>query len=240
MNIEVIKNEKPDLDHGKMVCDTGLHKKLNEYELTKHFNNHSFNMLIGRPRSGKSSLAQGLFRSNKVFKKVFHKIVLFQPPNSRGSIKDDIFNKIPPEDIYDELTVLDLKKVIAQFKAEPELNKAIILDDMGAYLKNNEIQQLLKELVFNRRHLRVSIFVMAQSYKSLPLDLRKLVTNFIIFKVSKMELNEIFSENIESLNAFTDEISKVVFDKPHQFLFANIEDRKLYKNWDELVIKLPN
>ena len=78
---------------------------------------------------------------------------------------------------------------------------------------------------------------MAQSYKSLPLDLRKLVTNFIIFKVSKMELNEIFNENIESLNGYTDEISKVVFDKPHQFLFANIEDRKLYKNWDELLIK---
>ena len=31
-------NKKPKLNHGKMKCDTGIHKRLDEFELTKCMN----------------------------------------------------------------------------------------------------------------------------------------------------------------------------------------------------------
>ena len=64
--ITIIHNEKPHLDHAEMLCDGGLHNKLNNYELTKFLNNHSNNLFIGRPGSGKTSLVYSLFKSSKV------------------------------------------------------------------------------------------------------------------------------------------------------------------------------
>ena len=48
---------------------------------------------------------------------------------------------------------------------DKEYNNCIIFDDMGAYLKNKETKQLLKELIYNRRHLRTSINFLVQTFK---------------------------------------------------------------------------
>ena len=53
MNIVIKENEKPNLAICRMNCDNGLHDKLNNYELTKFMNNHSTNLLIGKPVVGK-------------------------------------------------------------------------------------------------------------------------------------------------------------------------------------------
>jgi len=52
--MEIVKLKKPTIKPPEMVCDTPLHPKLNEYELTSYLNQHSTNLLLGRPRSGKS------------------------------------------------------------------------------------------------------------------------------------------------------------------------------------------
>ena len=40
---------------------------------------------------------------------------------------------------------------MTRIKAEDkDFNNCIIFDDMGAYLKNTETKQLLKELIYNR------------------------------------------------------------------------------------------
>ena len=31
------------------------------------------------------------------------------------------------------------------------------------------------------------------------------------------------------------EIVKIVYDKPHNFLFINVDSQKMFKNWDELI-----
>jgi hypothetical protein len=241
MSITIIENDKPELNVGSAVCDGGLHAKLNSYELTSFLNGHTLNMFVGRPKSGKSSLMQGLFRSSKCLKKVYHDIYLFQPIISRGSMKDDIFNGIPENQKYNELSLENLTKVKNEIESsDPKFNKVIILDDMAAYLKNNSTLKLLKEIIYNRRHLRVSIYILSQTYFSMPKDLRKLVSNFVIFKVSKNEMHEIFDENIENLEKMADKISKVVYDQPFNFLFVNVDTQSLYKNWDRLEIKEPN
>ena len=187
------KNEKPELTICKMNCDNGLHKKLDDYDLTRFMNGHHTNLFIGKPRSGKTSLLYSLFKSKKLFRKVFQKIYLFQPSASRSSMSDNIFSVLPEDQKFDDLTFDNLNQVMEEIKQEDKTtNTCIIFDDMTAYLKNPDIKLLMKELIFNRRHLHVSIFFLVQTYKSIEKDIRKLFSNIFIFKVSKNELETIF------------------------------------------------
>mgnify|MGYP003671540088 CR=1 FL=1 len=143
--MELVKLAKPKMTPPQMTCDKPLHEKLNRYELTQYLNQHSTNLLLGKPKSGKSSLLN----------KVFNNVYLFQPSHSRASIKNDIFKKHDKEKMYDELTYENLEYVIDSIKAtDTDETNVIIFDDMSAYLKNKETLRLFKELIFNRRHLR--------------------------------------------------------------------------------------
>ena len=233
--IKIKVNDKPDLQHCEMNCDKGLHKKLNEYELSKFLNAHATNLFIGRPGSGKTSLLYSLFKSKELFAKVFHNIFLFQPSHSRASMKDKLFDKLPTDQKYDELNYDTLSEVMDIIKAEDsKYNNCIIIDDMTAHLKNNDTFKLFKELVNNRRHLRTSIFFLVQTYHSIPKEIRRLFSNVFVFRVSKNELETIFGELVEKHKDCVLQISKVVFDEPYNFLYINTETQRLFKNWDEL------
>ena len=162
--IKLKKNPKPKLKTCVMNCDTQLHSKLEKYELMRFLNCHSTNLFIGKPRSGKTSLLYSLFQSNKMLKKVFHNIYLFQPSHSRSSMKDKLFDVLDDNNKIEEMTyenLLDVKERIQN--TDEEENNCIIIDDMTAHLKDNDIVKLLKELVFNRRHLHVSIYFLCQT-----------------------------------------------------------------------------
>ena len=238
--ITIQKNKKPKLKACEMICDKELNAKLNKYELTKFLNAHTTNLLIGKPRSGKTSLLYSLFQTSKCLKKCFHNIYLFQPSHSRGSMKDKLFDKLPDDQKYEELDYESLDEVMDRIKmSDPEHNNCIIFDDMTAYLKDYHVEKLLKELVFNRRHLRTSIFFLCQTYISVPKDLRKLFSNLFIFRVNKNELKLIFEEQIEDKTKVNliSEITKLVFDRPFQFLFINTDTQRFFKNFDELLFK---
>ena len=238
--ITIQKNKKPKLKACEMICDKELNAKLNNDELTKFLNAHTTNLLIGKPRSGKTSLLYSLFQSSRCLKKCFHNIYLFQPSHSRGSMKDKLFDKLPDDQKYEELDYESLDDVMDRIKmSDPEHNNCIIFDDMTAYLKDYHVEKLLKELVFNRRHLRTSIFFLCQTYISVPKDLRKLFSNLFIFRVNKNELKLIFEEQIEDKTKVNliSEITKLVFDRPFQFLFINTDTQRFFKNFDELLFK---
>lgn len=235
MTFELKINTKPNISHIPMVCDGNIHKKLNKYELTKFLNKHSTNLLIGRPGSGKTSLMGSFFDSKEILRHTYENLFLFQPSNSRSSMKDDIFETIPNK--YDELTYDNLMEVLDKIKDEdPKYNNAIIFDDQGAYLKNKDIKKLLKELIFNRRHLRTSIFFLTQTYLSVDREIRKLFSNLFVFKVSKKELELIFDELVEESKDLVQPISKFVFDVPYNFLFINTDSGRMFKNWDEIIL----
>ena len=238
--ITIQKNKKPKLKACEMICDKELNAKLNKYELTKFLNAHTTNLLIGKPRSGKTSLLYSLFQSSRCLKKCFHNIYLFQPSHSRGSMKDKLFDKLPDDQKYEELDYESLDEVMDRIKmSDPDHNNCIIFDDMTAYLKDYHVEKLLKEPVFNRRHLRTSIFFLCQTYISVPKDLRKLFSNLFIFRVNKNELKLIFEEQIEDKTKVNliSEITKLVFDRPFQFLFINTDTQRFFKNFDELLFK---
>jgi len=243
MKLSLKENSKPDLPVCVMNCDNGISDHLNNFELTKFMNCHSVNLLIGRPGSGKTSLLYSFFKSgkknNRVFKKCFHNIYLFQPSHSRGSMKDNIFDeKLREENKYDELTASNLEDVISKIKSsESDEKHAIIFDDMGAYLKNKDTKKLFKELVMNRRHYHVSIFFLVQTFFSIEKDLRRLFTNVFVFRVTKNEMSNIFEELVEAKKDYMLDVMKFVYDKPYQWLFLNSDSGRLFKMFDEIIIE---
>jgi|TARA_R110002012_G_scaffold53587_1_gene137761 hypothetical protein len=235
--MNIIKLKKPQIKPPEMLCDRPLHPKLNNYELTSYLNNHSTNLLLGRPKSGKSSLMWAMLKDKKLLNKVYHNIYLFQPSHSRASIKNDIFKKHPADKKFDELTTENLQEVLERIKGSPpDENNVIIFDDMASYLKNKETLQLFKELIFNRRHIRTSIFFLNQTFFSVPKELRRLFSNIFVFKVSKNELKNLFDENVEDefVKSMMPNISKLVYDKPFSYLFINTDSQKFYKQFDRI------
>ena len=235
--MNIIKLAQPKITPPSMSCDKKLHPKLDRYEMTSYLNQHSTNLLIGKPRSGKSSLMWAMLADKKLLNRVYHNIFLFQPSHSRASIKNDIFKKHDADKMFDELTYDNLEEVINRIKATPpEENNVIIFDDMASYLKNKETLKLFKELIFNRRHLHTSIYFLNQTFYSVPKELRRLFSNMFIFKVSKDEMKNIFDENVEDeyVKNLMPEISKVVYAKPFSYLFINTDNQKFYKQFDRI------
>jgi len=220
-----------------MRCDKPLHKKLDKYELTKFLNAHTTNMFIGKPRSGKTSLLFSLFENREILKKTYHRIYIFQPSPSRASMKNNLFDKLPDDQLFNELNYENLEMVLDEIKASSDLNIAVIFDDVSASLKNFDTLNLLKQLIFNRRHLRTSVFFLVQTWFSVPKDIRKLFSNIFVFRVNKNELKTIFDETIEDpvMNELAPTISKLVYDKPYNFMFINTDTQRIFKNFDELI-----
>ena len=123
----------------------------------------------------------------------------------------------------------------AQESAKDDINTLLIFDDVQKYFKG-ENEKLLLHMINNRRHARISIWFACQTYASIPRQVRQGLTNLFIFKVNKIEMENIFSECIEQhKKAFLD-ILNFVYDKTHNFLFLDTNSQRLFKNWDELIL----
>jgi hypothetical protein len=231
--MKIKKNMSPTLPICKMNCDEELHPKLNKFDLTKFMNCSSSNLLLGVPGSGKTNLLYQMIKSKHLLNKCYDKIYLFQPSESRASMKDKLFDKLPEDQKFEELTLENLESV--KDRLNEDENSVILFDDMGAYLKDNDVRKLLKELMMNRRHLHVSLFFLAQTYHSVDKEVRRLFSNIFIFKVTKDTMTSIFDELVESKKKYADEIVTLVYDKPYQYLFININTQRMFKGFDEII-----
>lgn len=240
MSISIIKNKKPELKMPKFNVDAELHRNLNDFPLTSTLNKSNFVLYLGMAGQGKSSLAISLLKSKGLFKGVYHNIFLFCPPNSRASIKNDFWGKhLEEEQIFDDLNLENLETVyeIAQEDAQNGFKTLIILDDLQRYLKDTDIQKFLLHIVNNRRHALTSVWILAQNYFQIPKQIRAALTNAFIFKVSKIEFINIFSELIEKdKSIFQEIIEKYAYKEPHSFVFLDTNSGRLFSNWDEIAI----
>lgn len=236
--IRIKQNTRPNLPKCEMVCDTILHKKLDKYDLTHFLNTHTMSLFVGRPKSGKTSLVHSFFEHSHLLRYCFTKIYLFQPTQSGASIKENIFDTLPEDQIYRELSYENLEEVKSRIEEDSAqgLASCIIFDDVTAELKNKKTLQLFKQLSFNRRHLRLSMFFLVQTWFSVPKELRRLWTNLFIFKVSKNEMVNIWDEIIEQDMGYLPIIMKQVYREPYKFLFINTDSGRMFDGWDEILL----
>jgi hypothetical protein len=238
-NIEIIHHEEPNLRLPTFSVDGVLHERLNEYEITKLMNKSNFTVFLGKAGSGKSSLLISFLKTPELFKRVFHTIILFMPPNSRQSIKDSFFDKyLPKEQIYDDLTLETLTEAyeIAKSNAEEEYNTLFIFDDVQKQMKG-ECEKLLLHCNNNRRHARLTIWVAAQNYFQIPKQVRQGITDIFVFKINKTEMMNLITEIVEQHKDLFMDLLKLCFRKSHDFLYINTNSQRLFSNWNELLIE---
>ena len=233
-----------DITRPQFACDNKLSDDPN---FPGHIlSNFSFYMVFsGPPKSGKTSNAIALLTSKgkqKVSRNVFSNLSVFMPEESQRSLKNNPFKNIDPKKNFDELTAENLQQaydILKEF-AEDEENSLLFMDDMASYMKDNEVKKLLNMIIRNRRHLRCSIMNCVQSYNTIPLDNRKLITHLWQGKLTnKKEAENIFSELVFQPKPVYEALLKYVYKKPHDFIYMDVVNNKIFKNWNLLNIKSP-
>lgn len=236
--ISIVPQRRPDLQLPKFSVDGQLHKKLQKYELTSLMNKSNFTAFIAKPGGGKTSLITAFLKTPELFKKVFHMIYLFMPPNSRQSIKGSFFDKqLPPEQIHDTLNLETLYQVYSEIRENAADGKKslIIFDDVQKNFKG-DCEKLLLEISANRRHLKCSIWLVAQNYLTIPRQVRMNFTNMFVFRVTKAQMKTIFEEQIDLFKDCWETILASTYSAPHDFLFIDNNSQRLFFNWDEIII----
>jgi len=236
--IQIKKNKSLKLDIPNFICDDGINPNLNKYPMLTHFNKYCFTGVIGKPGSGKTSLIMSWLTSKKVFKKMFHHVLVVMPTSSINSMKKNPFKDHPEEKMYNDLNFDTISTIYQRLEetSEKKQNTILILDDIGASLKSNSIKTIMRKIIYNRRHLKVSIIVLLQSFMSLEKEIRKLFNNVIMFKPSKVEFENLFEELFETNKDVALDIMNIAYDEPHDYLVLNVDTQKIYKGYDEIIV----
>jgi hypothetical protein len=175
----------------------------------------------------------------RILRKTHNYIYVFMPRNSIASMDKNPFKPLPEDRFYDDLTEDTINQVYERIQQNSENGEKslVFIDDMTASLKRSKfIQDTLKKMIYNRRHLKLNIILTAQSYVNIPLDCRKTIENLILFKPSKKEFELVFEELFETKKDLALKIMKVAYDRPHNFVFLNIPTQRIFRNFDELKI----
>jgi hypothetical protein len=239
MPITEVPNKNVSLTLPKFTCDNCL----GDHIPPPLPNQHHAMLFAGKAGSGKTSLSIGLLTSKKdkrVYRKVYDHIFVIAPPNSISSLKNNVFKRHPADKVFSELTGDVLQHIIDFCKTaslEEQDNTLIYIDDMAVFLKNKFVQAKLNEIIANRRHYRISIHLLVQSYMFVPLMTRRQLTHMFMFRPSnKKELEAVADEVIYLSKDQVAELSKVVWRDPHDHLLIDVSHAKFYRNFNELII----
>ena len=220
------KSSKLQLKAPEFLCDKPIHKQVEPPLPNCPF----FMAIIGSAGSGKTSMMVNLLTSEQSYKMFFHTVHIVMSSHPVASLKNQ------PR-MHDELTYGVLDDILESVKedAEEKYNSLLILDDVTASLKNKELQTLLKRTIYNRRHYRLSIMILVQSYNAMPLSIRKTISHFISYKPrNKKEFTAIFEELIFLDKDEGEALTRFVFDVPYAFLYVDVNTNSLYKNFDRI------
>jgi hypothetical protein len=154
------------------------------------------------------------------------------------SLDDNIFSKLPEDQIFHELDGTILQSIIDQSMERDKDEKiAIIIDDMASELKSSNVQKLLKQITMNKRHLGIyETFILSQTFLSIPKEVRRLIDNYFIFKVSQDEMENIMTEILPQYKDISQQLQKIIYDKKFNYLAIHTQSGRLFKNFDEIII----
>jgi len=237
MNIKIIENEKPILQKIKFNCDDKLCDKLDKFPMIRdHFNKYNTTLFVGRQGSGKTSLAINFIK--QIYKKKFHKIYVFMPSTSRFSLKPNIFDILPEEQLFEELNEQNISLVYEQLKdnRKNKLKSLILYDDVQKALKDVTVLKSLQNIIANQRHLFVVNFILAQNFYNVDPKIREIINNLIFFKMDKKQTEKIFKNVVEIPKESFDNIRDFVFDENYNWCMINLGSKRMYKGFDEIVL----
>jgi ABC-type dipeptide/oligopeptide/nickel transport system ATPase component len=214
-------------------------------------NYSGFMMCIsGSSGSGKTTALYSIMLKKKMknkrqsYRKLFDKIYVVSPTIGKASMKKDPFSKLPESQKSCSLSLQCLMELEDEFAENREDNKhsCLILDDVGSQLKKNGVYQKLTQIIQNRRHNFVSIFILVQKFRDVPTGIRNNLSHFITFlPKNNVEKEAIFTELFPFNKKNANDIIEYVYTSKHDFLFVDMSLKasnkfEYYKNFNPLNI----
>ena len=201
----------------------------------------SYLVFVGKSRSGKSSLITSLLKNRRLYRNAFHNVIIVIPKHSFHSMseRDNPFLALDKEKIYHDLNINVLETIYFQIMgyAENEEDTLLLIDDYASELKNGDILKLLNTFVNNRRHLRLSVWMSVQTYKSIPLSNRKTINMLILFKcMNKAEIKAIWEEMTFLQKDDFFNLLEFVFQKPYDYLVLDCDNNEYYRKFNKISI----
>lgn len=227
----------------RFEVDGFINQELETYDVFKHLNRHSFTTFLGTSGSGKTSLMYSFLTNTKpkIWRKQFESIIVVMPTQSRNSLKNNIFDKyIDADCLFDNLTeeTVDLITEKVEHNAQIGIRTLIILDDVASQLKNREVVKKLQHLIYAYRHYRCNILMLVQTMKTIPLSIRKNMTNLVVFHRPRLsEWDAITHEFLEIDKPTSKELYNTVFTEKYDWCLINLQTGRIYKKFNEVIYK---
>jgi len=237
--LRVVKHNRPQLAPPVLLCDEKLHKRLDNYPLTSLMNKAFSALILGRAGTGKTSLLVMLLTNYHLYRQVFDRIYAFIPSNSRASLKDDIFSLLPEDQVFDQLNLTNLQEA---FHGAEELSRKgkktlIVFDDVQQFFKG-ECEGFITHMINNRRHNKLSMIFLAQSYKKVPRMCRLAMTDLFCFRLSRSDLDDIRTELVDIDEETWDKIVRSyrirVRTDQRLYMYLNVASSRVFFGWDEI------
>jgi hypothetical protein len=213
------------------LCDRKIHEKIVSPLPDRPF----FLAIIGSAGTGKTSMLINILSSKQAYRRAFHAVHVAMPPHSGASIKYNIFRRHDKMHAELDWPTLDGVREAVKASAEKGNISMLVQDDVTAALKDGDIQRALRNLIYNRRHYRLSILLQVQSYNAAPLSLRKTLSHFLLFKPrNQKESTAIFEDLIAMERTEAEALMRYVFNRPYNFLFADTGSGEVFKYFDRI------
>ena len=165
-------------------------------------------------------------KRGKLYNKKFDRVYLFSP--SLGTIDDCPFEKLPDEQVFEELSEEILQGVLDEIKDSAEKILFIVDDCVNDMKKEARLEKLLCKVLMNRRHQcgaggSLSVWITTQVYNKVPAPVRKCTSQVICYETrNRMELDSLYNEVIVGLTKMEwYQLCKYIWDKKFQFLFLD-------------------
>lgn len=208
-------------------------------------------LIIGRKRSGKSSLYLSMLNHPAIYRGYYHNIFMICPSKSDDKMSDLMKELEKDGKLFDAVNDANINTIIsiirgeqAQKKAKekktgkklPELRNLIIMDDVVSDLPRSHKKNPITNLFYNCRHLNASIICISQSYKNIHPNLRKQADQLFIFPMANKKEVEALQDDWDIPNEIFDYAFEDESD--HPFLLVNVcgNKNRFFRKFDKINI----
>ena len=185
-------------------------------EAIKSFNvgelpNSSFNIILGKRRSGKTVVAESIINQMSKSKNL-DCCFLFSPTDAGFPMipREDRFTSLEPLDnIVENYERMNNFNKVAMKRDQFKIKTLIVLDDMACSLKDIK-NRILEKLAVNGRHsaydpLSLSFLILCQSLTKIPRVVRLNCDNIFVNAIaSRLEQDMVFDENLYVIDGSAD------------------------------------
>ena len=250
--ITEIPNENLTVTKIQMKCDKYITDSKCRSVAAPLMQTSHFYIISGASGSGKSNLIVNLLKSNKTtkdnkhkksYRNMFNNIILVSP--SAHTIKDSPLENISDEQKFDSLSdeVFDLVNLMTEDSVDDNTQTLLILDDVSSQLRLKENEKKLNQLIKNRRHLNLSIWVITHKVTDAPPSLRSNANLIFLFRPkTAREIDTIQSEYMLMSKSQAKSLMNAAYKDRYDFLLLDTSLRtgsefRFYRNYNELVFE---